>query len=64
MRGANTKFGDTGGVHASGLFDFSGTLLNVSEDVASFELVQKAIRAGVSVRRETAHRRVSRSILQ
>jgi FdhD protein len=80
MRAAQTKFGDTGGVHACGLFDYSGTLLNVAEDVgrhnafdklvgmslmsnalpltdrivilsgrASFELVQKAIRAGVSV---------------
>jgi FdhD protein len=80
MRAAQSKFGDTGGVHASGLFDFSGALLNVAEDVgrhnafdklvgmslmsnalpltdrvvilsgrASFELVQKAIRAGVSV---------------
>lgn len=80
MRAAQLKFGDTGGVHASALFDFSGTLLNVAEDVgrhnafdklvgmslmagalpltnrivvlsgrASFELAQKAIRAGVSV---------------
>jgi FdhD protein len=80
MRAAQTKFGDTGGVHATGLFDFAGNLLNVTEDVgrhnafdklvgmnfmsgalplterivilsgrASFELVQKAIRAGVSV---------------
>ncbi len=80
MRAAQSKFGDTGGVHASALFDFSGTLLNVAEDVgrhnafdklvgmnfmsgalplsnrvvilsgrASFELVQKAIRSGVSV---------------
>jgi FdhD protein len=80
MRAAQSKFGDTGGVHASGLFDYAGTLLNVAEDVgrhnafdklvgmslmanalpltdrvvvlsgrASFELVQKAIRAGVSV---------------
>jgi FdhD protein len=80
MRAAQSKFGDTGGVHASGLFDFSGALLQVAEDVgrhnafdklvgmslmsgrlpltnrivilsgrASFELVQKAIRAGVSV---------------
>jgi FdhD protein len=80
MRSAQTKFGDTGGVHASALFDFSGTLLNLAEDVgrhnafdklvgmslmagalpltnrivvlsgrASFELVQKAIRAGVSI---------------
>jgi len=80
MRAAQLKFGDTGGVHASALFDFSGTLLNVAEDVgrhnafdklvgmslmsgalpltnrivvlsgrASFELAQKAIRAGVSI---------------
>jgi FdhD protein len=80
MRAAQSKFGDTGGVHASALFDFSGTLLNIAEDVgrhnafdklvgmslmagdlpltnrivilsgrASFELVQKAIRAGVSI---------------
>ena len=80
MRAAQSKFGDTGGVHASGLFDFAGNLLRVAEDVgrhnafdklvgmsllsgelpltnrivilsgrASFELVQKAIRAGVSV---------------
>jgi FdhD protein len=80
MRAAQSKFGDTGGVHASALFDFSGALLRVAEDVgrhnafdklvgmslmsgdlpltdrivilsgrASFELAQKAIRAGVSV---------------
>jgi FdhD protein len=80
MRAAQSKFGDTGGVHASALFDFSGNLLNLAEDVgrhnafdklvgmslmsgalpltnrivvlsgrASFELVQKAIRAGVSI---------------
>jgi FdhD protein len=80
MRAQQSKFGDTGGVHACALFDFSGNLLGVAEDVgrhnafdklvgmnliggalplerrivvlsgrASFELVQKAIRAGVSV---------------
>jgi FdhD protein len=80
MRAEQSKFGDTGGVHASALFDFSGAFQNVAEDVgrhnafdklvgmslmsnelpltnrivvlsgrASFELVQKAIRAGVSI---------------
>jgi FdhD protein len=80
MRSAQSKFDYTGGVHASGLFDFSGNLLNLAEDVgrhnafdklvgmsllsnelplsnrivvlsgrASFELVQKALRAGVSI---------------
>jgi FdhD protein len=80
MREAQSKFGDTGGIHASALFDFSGNLLTVAEDVgrhnafdklvgeclmsgrlplqeriillsgrASFELVQKALRSGVSI---------------
>jgi FdhD protein len=80
MRAAQVRFGDTGGIHAAGLFDNSGTLLSVAEDVgrhnafdklvgehllqgrlpladrivllsgrASFELVQKALRAGVPI---------------
>ena len=80
MRQEQSKFGDTGGIHAAALFDYSGTLLGVAEDVgrhnafdklvgksflagdlplsdrivilsgrASFELVQKALRAGVSI---------------
>lgn len=80
MREHQSRFGDTGGIHAAALFDLSGRLLSVAEDVgrhnafdklvgesllagglplsdhivllsgrASFELVQKAIRAGVSV---------------
>jgi FdhD protein len=80
MRARQSKFGDTGGVHACALFDLAGNLLDVAEDVgrhnafdklvgmslmagllplsdrivvlsgrASFELAQKAIRAGVAV---------------
>jgi FdhD protein len=80
MRQSQSKFGDTGGIHAAALFDFAGNLISAAEDVgrhnafdklvgesllagrlpladhlvllsgwASFELVQKALRAGVSV---------------
>jgi FdhD protein len=80
MREAQSKFGDTGGIHAAALFDFSGKFITVAEDVgrhnafdklvgeclmlgrlpltehiillsgrASFELVQKALRSGVSI---------------
>ncbi len=80
MRNSQSKFGDTGGIHAAAVFDGAGTLLHVAEDVgrhnafdklvgsnllagdlpltdrivllsgrASFELVQKALRAGVGV---------------
>jgi FdhD protein len=80
MRREQTRFGDTGGIHASALFDLRGNLLTVAEDVgrhnafdklvgenlmagrvplsghaallsgrASYELVQKALRAGVAV---------------
>jgi FdhD protein len=80
MRSHQSKFSGTGGIHASALFDYSGNLISVAEDVgrhnafdklvgetflagrlplkdhlillsgrASFELVQKALRAGVSV---------------
>jgi FdhD protein len=80
MRAGQSKFGDTGGIHAAALFDFSGNLISLAEDVgrhnaidklvgenllagrlplsdhiillsgrASFELVQKALRANVAV---------------
>jgi FdhD protein len=80
MRASQSRFADTGGIHAAAVFDFTGTLHNLAEDVgrhnafdklvgmnlmsgnlplngsivllsgrASFELVQKALRAGVSV---------------
>jgi FdhD protein len=80
MRREQARFGDTGGIHASALFDLKGNLLTVAEDVgrhnafdklvgenlmagrlplsghvallsgrASYELVQKALRAGVAV---------------
>ena len=80
MREGQSKFGDTGGIHAAALFGFSGELITMAEDVgrhnafdklvgeclmagrlpltehiillsgrASFELVQKALRSGVSI---------------
>jgi FdhD protein len=80
MHEGQSRFGDTGGIHAAALFDSSGRLMTLAEDVgrhnafdklvgecllqgrlpltghivllsgrASFELVQKALRAGVSI---------------
>ena len=80
MRLSQSRFGSTGGIHASALFDLEGRSLGLAEDVgrhnafdklvgenllagrlpwsdrvvilsgrASFELVQKALRAGVGI---------------
>ncbi len=80
LRRSQTSFGETGGLHAAGVFDLSGTLLLAREDIgrhnavdkvvgrlfrdgrlplsstvllvsgrASFEIVQKAVAAGIPV---------------
>ncbi len=43
MRASQAKFGDTGGIHAAAIFDFSGNMLHIAEDVGRHNALDKLV---------------------